>query len=215
MSDEPLSKSSEQQVAAEAARIMGPDAFDREGAARLIYRRLGRRIMSHFVRHRVPEAEAEELMADVVFKFIGSGVNGSHESSAIALLWAIVGNVLIDWSRRRVAQRRGGQTEGGYMEVSLDDEAWESLLDTTHSGLDLPHWIKSCVHRAAAFFQHEKPQQADLLLRHAQGYSSRELAAMVFGIDVGSVSLQQENAAKSRIHHACKLAREYFQECKE
>lgn len=206
---------SEQEVAAEAVAFIGTGAAGREAAAGLLYRRLGHRIQRYMMRNRVPEAEAEELLGDVIYKFITTDATGVLPNSAIALLWTIAERVLIDWARRKSAASRGGQFEGGgATEVSLDDETWLSLLDTGHGGFELPGWVKECVHRAAALFQFDKPRQAETLLLHAQGYSHRDLA-VIQGADPDKVTPHQEKAAKSRVHHACKLAREYFKECKE
>lgn len=205
---------SEQAIAAEAQALLRQGARGREAAAVLLYRRLGGRLTAYLRRHRVPEAEAEELLTDILYKFIGTESTGSQDKSALALLWVIAERVLVDWVRRRETLRRGGGGQGGALEVTLDEEHWLSLLETSHGGFDLPAWVRECVHRAAALFQHEKPRQAELLLRHAEGYSHRELAVLL-GTEPAAVTPHLEKAIKSRVHHACKLAREYFEECKE
>ncbi|MES2298061.1 MAG: hypothetical protein V4582_13535 [Pseudomonadota bacterium] len=201
----------ELEVAAEAAELARAGACGREAAALLLYRRLGRRITRYLERHRVSEADAEEMLGDIIYKFIMSEVTGTGQCSAIAFLWTIVERVLIDWVRRRDALCRGA----GETEVLVDEATWLRLIETTVGQFSVPDWVKDCVQRAAALFQHEKPRQAELLLLYAQGHSHRELAIIILGADPENVTDHQEKAAKSRVHHACKLAREYFKNCLE
>ncbi|MES3022152.1 MAG: sigma-70 family RNA polymerase sigma factor [Pseudomonadota bacterium] len=199
-------------IAAEAAALVR--AGRREEAGRLLYRKLGNRVLRYLARRRVPDADAEELLATTFCNFLMSDMRGDGQHSAIALLWTIAERAVIDFVRHKNAQCRGGQVEGGALEISLDDDSWLALLDTSHGAFSVPDWVRDCVHRAAALFQHDKPRQAEILMLHAEGHSHQELA-LLLGADPGDTSGKPEKAAKSRVHHACKLAREYFEECKE
>lgn len=218
-----LSTQTEVDIAAQAVKLMEKGARGRELAASLIYRQLGFRIMRSLIRQGAPEAQAEELMFSIIHKFVTSKPSGTQAKSAVALLWKIAKSELTDWVRKKNALIRGGGAEGGGMETSLNDDTWQTLLDTEHRTFDLPGWVKNCVHRASARFQHDNPRQAEVLLLHAQGYSHRELAYIqetgldgaIQDTDLEKITTQQENAAKARVHHARQLAQEYFKECKE
>ena len=203
----------EPQIAARAVELMRSGAQGREAAASLLYRRLSGRVKGFFKRHRVPEDQAEELFNDFLFKFVTCDPTGVHESSAVALMWRVAHSVLTDWARRVSAERRGGNGDSA-AEVSLADDIWAIVLDTSHGAVEMAGWIKDCVHRVSALFQRERPRPAETLLLFTLGYSHREIAA-IEGASTDDVSAQQEAAAKSRVHHASKLAREYFKECLE
>ena len=176
---------------------------------------MGRRIQRHFMRNHVPEAEAEELLNEVIVKFIFSTPAGDHALSPIKLLWTIVHHELIDWARRKNRVGRGKAANGAAIEVHAIDEVWALLMDTTNPVFDLPGWVRECVHRAAAMLQHDKPLVASILMFYVHGYSHRELAAFIDDIAADKVTTLQERAAKVRVHSYCAVAREYFQGCKE
>jgi DNA-directed RNA polymerase specialized sigma24 family protein len=202
----------EADIVTEAATLLQQGAHGREMAALLLYRKLGQRILRSLKWQGVPEADAEELLADIVLKFVSSAVTVQHSLSSIAFLWLIAKNVQLDWFRKQHALMRGGS----FSEVTLDEDEWEAVFQQGPFEISQPPWVVSAVHRACAMFQRERPHLAEVLLLYAQGFSCREIACIVNGIiDPAKVTLKQEQAAKSRVHHAVKVAQDYFQECKE
>jgi DNA-directed RNA polymerase specialized sigma24 family protein len=204
----------EAEIATQAAELLQQGTQGRELAAMLLYRKFERRIMHYFVQNCIPQMDAEELVLEVIVKFVNSNINQGNKrnpKSAIAFLWQIVHRELIDWIRANHALKRSTANE-----VHLNEDDWESIVENTYSVSASEGWVKSGIDRASARFQHERPALAELLSLIAEGYSIREIAGILNGIDdLANVTPQQEDAAKARIRYARKMAQEYFQECKE
>lgn len=194
--------------AADAARA---GAAGRERAATLLIRHRAKRLQGYFRNNRVGEAEAEELASEVVLNFI---TQPPRDCPAEVWLWKLARNELIDWARRRAAQSRGGNAEGGAIETAFDADAWLAVQESVAGDTELPAWVRNCVQRAAAQLEKDEPGTAQVLLFKAQGWSAREIA-IYYGAPEAKVSKADEGAARDRVYRACQLAREYFQHCKE
>ncbi len=214
--NEPLTTiaQTEADIATEAAALSRQGVHGREMAALLLFRKLGQRILRSLKWQGVPEEDAEELLSDIVLKFVSSVFSAQHSLSAIAFLWLIAKNVRLDRQRVRHALIRGGA--GSFSEVTLNEDEWSAVFQNGPFDIPPPPWVTSAVHRACVLFQYERPRLAETLLLHAQGFSCREIACIENGIiDPAKVTVRQEQAAKSRVHYAVKVARDYFQQCKE
>ena len=185
-----------------------------EAAWRMLYRGMGHTIQRSLERHGTPSADAEEIMADTIFKFISSDPATIESAFALAWLWQIANNERNSRYRHDQAQKRGGQEGGGKAETTQTEEEWQQTENEAHAPLALPDWVNDCIGRAAAFFQSERPPLFEVLRLFLQGYSNREIA-IIDGADPQNVTPAQESAAKSRVHHARTVAQTYFEECKE
>lgn len=180
-----------------------------ERAANVFCQRLGSRILGFLRRHRVPEADAEELVSDVCMKLLGSPCPA--EVRPVVWLWTVVNSVLVDWARKRGAQKRGGAGEDA-LEVRVDEETQDVLIESQIAP-DTPPWLKLCVERAAHELQVQDPNRAHVLYLSFHGHSAAEVA-VVFGAKPPPTK-QQETAARNRVLEAMKKARDFFSHCKE
>jgi DNA-directed RNA polymerase specialized sigma24 family protein len=184
-------------------------AGELEKAAIHLHRSLGSRLISYFRRHRVPEADAEELVSEVWIKFLRSRYDG--QTRPVVWLWTIVQSVLVDWARERSAQKRGGSGEDR-LEVQVDEDAFEVLINATESP-NTPGWLKLCIERAAHQLEQDDPSRSHVLWLWYSGQSAADIA-VVFGAPPPPTP-KQETAARNRVLEATRKAREYFQHCKE
>lgn len=180
-----------------------------ERAARTFLQRLGSRILSFLRRHRVPEADAEELVSDICLKLLSSPCPSGVRP--VVWLWTVVNSVLVDWARKRGAKKRGGAGEDA-LEVRVDEATQEVLIEAQIAP-DAPPWLKLCVERATHELHLQDPNRAHVLYLSFQGYSAAEVA-VVFGAEPPP-SKQQENAARNRVLEAMKKARDFFSHCQE
>lgn len=180
-----------------------------EKAAIHLHRNLGSRINGYMRRHRVPEADAEELVSEVWVKFLRSRYDG--QTRPVVWLWTIVQSVLVDWARERSAQKRGGAGEDR-LEIQVDEDTLDVLINSTESP-NAPGWLKLCIERAAHQLELDDPNRAHVLWLWYSGQSAADIA-VVFGANPPPTS-KQETAARNRVLEATRKAREYFQHCKE
>ena len=186
----------------------------REAACRMLYQGMGHSIQRFLERHGLSSADAEEIMNDTILKFITSDPASIEPTFALAWLWQIANNEFKSRYRHHHAQKRGGKEGGSQTETTQTPEEWQQIENQLHAPLALPDWVIDCIGRATAFFQSERPPLFEVLRLIVQGYSNREIA-IIYGADPENVSSEQENAAKSRVHHARTVAQSYFEECKE
>lgn len=164
---------------------------DREEAVRRLDRALGRKIERYFVRHKVPEADAEELVWDVWMKVLTSEFRG--ETRPVVWVWMVARSILISFHRRKRP------------EVGLDEEDWDALLNTQTS-LELPAWVRLCIERALFLFENDHPERSEMLRMVAEEWSARE---------IGEFLGCNEGAARDRVYRTRERVKPYLDECLE
>ncbi|MBP8018433.1 MAG: RNA polymerase sigma factor [Hylemonella sp.] len=200
------------QGAAQAAQLLGKGVREKHQAAEQLLTRCAGRLKVYIRRHsygHATEEDAEDLLSVTLIKFLESNVPAGCAPDAWLL--TICKNVVLDWARKRQAEKRGGKDA---VNVALDDDEDGNLLETLLGVTDLPAWVRLCVHKAMALMQLEKPERAEVLLFVAEGWTAEEIA-VYFGADPNNISKQDLGAARDRKYRACQDAREYFEPCKE
>ena len=177
-----------------------------ELAGRMLHRNLYGWMTRYFVRHRVPEATAEELTNDVWLKVL----THPHPGLVRPAAWVrtIARNVLIDWVRMQSAEMRGNDVT-----VALDSDAWSTLLETAGSGKP-PAWVRLCIERAAWQMEQDDPVRFELLAMIVDGWETRDIA-IYEGADPENISVKILGAIRDRVDQVRIKARSYFAECKE
>ena len=200
------------QGAAEAAQLLGKGVREKHLAAEQLLKRCAGRLKVYIRRHSygyATEEDAEDLLSITLVKFLESNVPAGCAPDAWLL--TICKNAVLDWARKRLADKRGGKDS---VHVELDDDEGGSLLDTLLGVSDLPAWVRLCIHKAMALMQLEKPERAEVLMMVAEEWSAEEIA-IYFGADPKNISKQDLGAARDRVYRARLVAREYFEPCKE
>lgn len=203
----PLPTDRDAQAADEAVRLLR--AGQRERAALHLHQRLGNRVQAYLLRHRVPAADAEELVSDVWIKFMQSPCPAN--TRPVVLLWSVVHSVLVDWVRQRDALKRGGKGQER-LQVEVDEDTFELHLNALESN-QTPAWLKLCIERAAHALQQADPNRAHVLWLWYRGHTAAEIA-LVYGAKPPP-SAPQESAARSRVLEAMRKARVFFQHCQD
>lgn len=200
------------EAAAQAVTCLGQGPKGRDQAARLLLQSCGGRLTSYIRRHSYHQAtdeDAEEILMNAVMAFVTRPLPTG--GSADAWLFAITRNELIDWARKRNADKRGG----GSADIALDDDELGNLFDTELGHTELPAWVRDCIQKAAAYMQQVSPERAMVLYMVADGWSAEEIA-IYFGADPGKeITTQQQAAARDRRYRAKLEAQKYFEHCKE
>jgi len=200
------------EAAGQAAVCLGQGSKGRDQAARLLLQGCGGRLVSYIRRHSYNQAsdeDAEEILMNTVMAFVTKPIPSGV--SADAWLFAITRNELIDWARKRNAEKRGG----GLADVELDDDELGNLFDTELGHTELPAWVRDCIQKAAAYMQQVSPERAMVLFMVADGWSAEEMA-IYFGADPNKeITTQQQAAARDRRYRAKLEAQKYFEHCKE
>ena len=183
----------------------------------LMFNTMRGRIMGSLKRRGVEDADAQELMGDVIHRFIWSEPHEQSDVSALALLKTIVNGVWIDWVRKNKTQMRGGEIHFFEYDESdgNTDEPKQPFEYKGTSKFTASIEMKDCLSRTFDFFKDEHPELAAPLLLTMEGLSSREIAALQLAIHKKDVTTKQENAAKSRICYAIRQAQAFFKHCKE
>jgi len=199
-------------AASQAAVCLGQGIKGRDQAARLLLQGCGGRLASYIRRHSYHQAsdeDTEEILMNTVMAFVTKPFPAG--ASAEAWLFAITRNELIDWARKRNAEKRGG----GLADVELDDDELGNLFDTELGHTELPAWVRDCIQKAAAYMQQVSPERAMVLFMVADGWSAEEMA-IYFGADPNKeITTQQQAAARDRRYRARLEAQKYFEHCKE
>lgn len=170
----------------------------REEGVKLLERTLGRTLQRYFERHKVPQAEAEELVWTVWLKVDQNVSNGKLElrGRAVVWLWTVARNLLISYHRG----------DSG-VEVNFDDSGWGNIEratpDVARSG---PAWIKLCIERGLAEFVADHPERGEVVRMLVEEWSAAEVGAF-FGCS--------EGAARDRVYQTRKRVVEYIKHCKD
>jgi RNA polymerase sigma-70 factor (ECF subfamily) len=166
-----------------------------EGVSEL-YRRYASRMLAYFMRNRVPQAEAEDLIQDVFVSVVRNCGQFRGDARIDAWLWSIARNRLID--RARAAR----PTE------SIDDEELLQLSDgnvLADPASDVRDLV-DCVRRGFARFAREHHDRAQaLILSVAEGWSVAELAAFLG---------RTPGATREYISQCRKRLREFLEDCR-
>ena len=175
----------------EAMRLLRGSPADRNRGVKRLNDALGRKLQRYFERHRVPEADAEQMVWDVWVKLLKDGFRG--ETRPVVWIWILARNLLRDFFRR---QRP---------EVLLDDEGWESVLQALPAA-SLPEGLGDCIERATAQFELDHPERAQIMRMICEQWTGRA---------IGEVLGCSENAARDRVYRTRTILREYLEECRE
>jgi DNA-directed RNA polymerase specialized sigma24 family protein len=209
---DPIAALSFSEAAAKALACLGQGAKGRDQAARLLLQGCGGRLASYIRRHsynKATQEDAEEILMTVVMTFVTKPLPSGCNPDA--WLFTIARNELVDWARKRQADKRGG----GQAEVPLDDDELGNLFDTELGHTELPAWVRDCIQKAAAYMQQVSPERAMVLFMVADGWSAEEIA-IYFGADPDQeITPQQQAAARDRRYRAKVEAQKYFAHCKE
>lgn len=202
---------------AASAFRQGATGREKEKAAALLLHTYGARLQRYFAHNKASGGEAEELVQDVMMKFILRPL--PQDCRAEPWLWTLARNTLVDWARESGTIKRSGGVEGGHIEVHLDDDSMMALLETDFGHSDLDALVRECVHKAAALMQKQEPRQAEVLMMVYLGWSAEEIA-LFFGADPAKLqdkklSDKLKAAARDRVYRATQAAREFFAHCKE
>jgi RNA polymerase sigma factor (sigma-70 family) len=200
------------QGAAQAAQLLGQGTPDKYQAAEKLLTRCASRMKAYIRRHTYGQATAEDiedLLSETFMNFLEADIPGA--CSADAWLLTTCRNVIIDWARKRHADKRGGKDA---VNLSLDDAEAGDYVASLFAHTDIAAWVRRCIHKAMALMQLEKPERAEVLFMAAQGWSAQEIA-IYFGADPNNITKQDLGAARDRKYRACQEAREYFEPCKE
>ena len=191
--------STEDMILAQVLQLREQGTRGVEDAARMLHRNLFGWMCRYFMRHRIPEATAEELTNDVWLKVLTGTFKG--EGRPTAWVRSIARNLLIDWIREFRAEKRGSQHE-----VTLAFDDWLTVLDTTGARRS-PEWVRLCLERAAWQMEQDDPARLEVLAMVADGWSNAEIA-IYYGADPENVSSKEEGAARDRVYQARKKAKE-------
>jgi DNA-directed RNA polymerase specialized sigma24 family protein len=200
----------EEQIADEAMGLIQKGGKHAEQGAGLLCRHLTKRVQRYFERHRVPEAQAEELVTEVWLKLLTSQFEG--RTRAIVWLWTVAGSVLLDWVAKTKAESRVGADASRPVEVAVDEDTW-GLISESVAATHTPPWLKLCLERAAFVFEKEEPRRAEVLRFSCEKWSAEEIA-LYYGA-TPPVTAKQQTAARNRVLDAVKRARSYFAHCKD
>lgn len=203
------------------AALQSPNSQTKADIASEADKRIGRWLDRYFIRHGVPEAQAEELTMEVWIKLI----KGKHEArdNAFALICGAARSVLIDHIRNRHTAKNsaGGMKDAGSAEISVDEELWDLKAEAA-PGLYADLDLRDCIQKKMHQFATTHPARAQLIEYVAEGLSYLEIAALIFGEAVkarGEVAkkeaTQMVNRVRNRIEEARKQARVLFQECND
>ncbi len=196
----------------EAFILAGQGPQGVEQAARVVVRASAGLLINHFKRHRLSEAEAEDLTQQVTIQVVNQlrTVRGRK----VPWFWTVARNALVDKVRAKTAGKRGGKPADGQGEVHLDEDEFLDLLERDFGAEDLPGWVRDCVHRAMALMEAEHPRKAEALRLAYYDFTPEEIAVH-YGATPRRVTKLQINAARQRKHQAFIDAREYFEHCRE
>lgn len=207
-SRERLKEAAEQVVAA----LQSPNGNSRGDIAVGMDRLLGRWLDRYFIRHGVPEAQAEELTMDVWVNLL----KGKREmpDNAFAFVCNAARNVLVDHIRHQntAKNRAGGIAGAAKAEIFLDDELWDLVNESTagaHADLEL----RDCIQKKMHHFSLTHPARAQLIEYLYQGLSYMEIATLVFGDFLERETAKVVARVRNRIEEARKQARALFEEC--
>lgn len=213
MADDDTTFSTFTNAAGQAMGLLSQGPKGREKAARILLDGCGARLKSYVQRHsyrQANEQDAEEIMMSSLMAFIDKPC--PLNCNPQAWLFSIARNELIDWARKRNAEKRGG---GGPPDVDLDDDELGNLFDTALGHTEMPSWVRDCIQKAAAYMQEASPERAMVLYMVADGWSAEEIA-IYFGADPHKpITEQQKAAARDRKYRAKLEAQQYFEHCKE
>jgi DNA-directed RNA polymerase specialized sigma24 family protein len=201
--------SSIEALAEHAFGLIRKGGRDREQGFALLCKRLNGRLMAYFRKRRVQDTDAEDLVIETWVKLANSRFEG--RTRAIVWIWYCARSVFLSWvvkkdPLRNVVAPSPGDDDG------RDDEEWDVPGDPG-TGVNFPGWARLCVQRAAAQFEHDHPGRARVLRMKAEGWSADEIA-VYFGAKPPP-SENEKTAARNRVLHSLKEAREYFAHCKD
>lgn len=151
----------------------------------------------YFLRHRVPDSMAEELVQDTFIDIVRGAASWRGEAPARVWFWSVARNRLLSFHRRERP------------EINLDDDAWAALADSSvmASTSHPPDWQRDCLRRQMDAFAGEHPERAACLqFIVTQDWSVPELATFLN---------RSAAAAKEYLSQCRKKLRQYLSTCEE
>lgn len=140
-----------------------------DAAVRALFDAYRRRFFTYFVRNRMPEGEAEELVQEVFMKIVRGAQSWRGDTPAGAWIWAVARNALTDRARRFRPEQ------------PLEDEHLEKLEgDSSSIPGNARETIEDCVERALLAFSRVEPERAEVVrLQVTEEWSIVELATFL------------------------------------
>lgn len=191
----------------------------REDAAVLLFRcaagMITRRLTSGDGHRVAPmsEEDAEDNLYPTIERFVDSRPDG--RASGVNWLYQVIDSQALDFHRKRLAQKRGGDTkfEPLYTE---EDEIHPDVAraEPLFGGADDAAGLDDCMERALAEYERDQPVYARVLRLVKEGLDNDDLA-VAYGADPLNITEQQRKNIRQRKSHALKTAREYFEPCKD
>ncbi|MBL8331023.1 MAG: hypothetical protein JNJ71_19455 [Rubrivivax sp.] len=158
--------------------------------------------------------DAEENAVDAMLRFVESNPGG--QAGGLSWLYRCLDSQALDWHRRQRAAKRGGGAEIGPLHDENDNIRPEvEQAQPIFAPDKAPNPGQGdCLERAMTAFEEDHPAYARVLRLVAEGLEIDDIA-VEFGADPSNITEQQRKNARQRKSHALKMAREYFDACKD
>jgi DNA-directed RNA polymerase specialized sigma24 family protein len=166
--------------------------------------------------YRFGEADAEELMADVIFKF--STQPPRSPDTAWGWLTRMVRSTAID----RIRAEGARTPEGGFEFIDGREPSGDG--DEAPGGIEVPDWrseealegqsFADCIARQLALMEQKNAKYAALIRMRLEEMENDEMASVVYGVDIDRLTDELMNRFKSMLSTARKVSKLYLEQCK-
>lgn len=177
------------------------EAIARGGQARShgvkwLYEQYRPKFRLYFLKNRVPESEAEDVVQDTFVNIVRFCADFRSEADVAVWMWKVARNAMISHFRKV-----------GRKPVLVDVDSHEAgRSDATHTRDDVGG-LDECVRNAFARFSAQEPERASALrLVAIEGWSSKELAAHLE---------RSPGATREYVSQCRKVFRPFVQPCHE
>ena len=181
---------------ADALALLRAGGGARERGVRQLFEAYAGQLRRYFVRHRVLEAEAEELVQEVFIRVLRGCDSYRGEAPPAVWFWTIARNTMISYHRAQRPEQRAADFD--------DADGFEQWLEN-QPGADSPAWLRECLQRQLARFEVDHPQRAECITA---------VVMRDWGIDELAAFLGRSLAATKEYLSQCrKKLRAYLDEC--